>query len=63
MLALQNRDKDVADMIFSLSALIRHSLSISSKAVTLEDEIEISAHYLKIQKYRFGERLTYSIQN
>ena len=62
MLALQNRDKDVADMIFSLSALIRHSLSISSKAVTLEDEIEISAHYLKIQKYRFGERLTYSFQ-
>ncbi len=40
MLALQNRDKDVADMIFSLSALIRQSLSISSKAVTLEDEIK-----------------------
>ena len=62
MLALQNRDKDVADMIFSLSALIRQSLSISSKAVSLEDEIEISAHYLKIQKFRFGERLTYSFQ-
>lgn len=60
MLALQNRDKDVADMIFSLSALIRHSLSISSKAVTLEDETQIAAHYLKIQKYRFGDRLTCS---
>lgn len=62
MLALQNRDRDVADMIFSLSALIRQSLSISSKAVTITDEIEIARHYLKIQKYRFGERLNYTFE-
>lgn len=60
MLALQNRDREVANLIFSLSALIRHSLSISSKAVALTDELEIAKHYLKIQQYRFGERLNYS---
>lgn len=60
MLALQNQDKMVADMIFSLSALIRESVSISSKANTLKDELDIAGHYLKIQKYRFGNRLDYS---
>ena len=62
MLALGNRDKDVADMIFSLSALIRQSLSISSKAVTLADELEIAKHYLTIQRFRFSERLNFHFQ-
>ncbi len=60
MLALQNQDKMVADMVFSLSALIRESVSISSKSNTLKDELDIAGHYLKIQKYRFGSRLEYS---
>ena len=62
MLALQNRDKMVADMIYSLSALIRESVSISTKYVTLEDELNLAQHYLKIQKHRFGNRLNYSFQ-
>lgn len=62
MLALQNRDKAVADMIFSLSTLLRHSLSISSKAVTLHDEIEISRHYLNIQQVRLGNRFSYTFE-
>ena len=57
MTALQNKDREVASMIFSLSALIRYSISISPKAVTLKDEVEIASHYLNIQKIRFDERL------
>lgn len=59
MIALQNKDKMAADMVFSLSSLIRYSMSISSKSVTLKDEIAIGRHYLKIQKMRFDERFTY----
>ena len=59
MTALQNKDREVASMIFSLSALIRYSISISPKAVTLKDEVEIASHYLNIQKIRFDERLEY----
>lgn len=62
MMALQNKDKEAADMIFSLSSLIRYSISISSKSVTLKDEVEIARHYLKIQKIRFGERIDYSFR-
>ena len=49
-------------MIYSLSALIRESVSISTKYVTLEDELNLAQHYLKIQKHRFGNRLNYSFQ-
>ncbi|MBO5070298.1 MAG: histidine kinase [Roseburia sp.] len=60
MTALQNKDKEAASMIFSLSSLIRYSMSISSKAVTLKDELEIARHYLTIQKMRFDERIDYA---
>ena len=59
MTALQNKDREAASMIFSLSALIRYSISISPKAVTLKDEADIASHYLNIQKIRFDERLEY----
>lgn len=60
MTALQNKDKEAAAMIFSLSSLIRYSISISSKSVTLRDELEIASHYLKIQKIRFDDRVDYT---
>ena len=62
MLALQNQDRDVAEMVFSLSTLIRRSISISDRSVTLEEELETAKHYLTIQKYRFGDRLRYTFQ-
>ena len=62
MTALQNNDEDAASMIFSLSALIRYSISISSKAVTLRDELEIAGHYLKIQNIRLNDRISYRIE-
>lgn len=62
MTALQNRDREAASMIFSLSTLIRYSISISSKSVTLKDELEIASHYLMIQKIRFDDRMDYVFQ-
>lgn len=63
MMALQSRDRNenrkTADMIYSLSALIRYSISISSRPVTLGDELEIARHYLEIQKIRFDDRMDY----
>lgn len=59
MTALQNKDRDAASMIYSLSDLIRYSVSISSEPVTLKEELAIASHYLKIQKIRFDERLDY----
>ena len=62
MMALQKRDKETASMILSLSTLIRYSISISSKSVTLKDELETASHYLRIQKVRFDDRMDYTFQ-
>lgn len=60
MSALQNEDEETADMIYSLAALTRYSISISEKAVTLQEEVQIVEHYMKIQKIRFDNRIQYS---
>lgn len=60
MIALENKDRAAAAMIFSLSTLLRHSFSISTKEVTLQEELEIARHYLEIQSVRLGERISYS---
>ena len=59
MTALQNKDTEAASMIFSLSTLLRYSMAISTKAVTLKEELEIARHYLEIQKMRFDNRIEY----
>lgn len=63
MMALQSREpggnRKTADMIYSLSSLLRYSISISARPVTLRDELEIARHYLEIQKIRFDDRMDY----
>lgn len=60
MMALQNDDPEVTDMIFSLSSLIRHSMTIRQEGNTLKEELALVKHYLSLQKYRFAERLDYT---
>lgn len=62
MTALQNKDKMVASLIFSLSEVLRYSVSVSTKAVTLREELKIAGHYLEIQKMRYVERIMYRFQ-
>lgn len=50
------------DAIVKLSTLYRYVLTSEMHLVTLEEELEIVNKYLAIEKLRFGDRLTYSIQ-
>lgn len=59
MLALQNKDMEIASLVYSLSSIFRHALNFAAEGVKLKEELDIINHYMKIQKYRFGERLTY----
>ena len=47
------------EMIDSLALLMRYSLSENDVPVTLQDELEISREYIRIQCLRFGERIKY----
>ena len=53
--------EDASKMILSLSTLLRYSLDNTMESVSLVKDIEFTGNYLKIMKYRYGERLTYSI--
>lgn len=48
-------------MIDAFSKMLRYSLFDSSTAILLEQEIGYIENYLKIQKYRFSDRLDYKV--
>ena len=57
MLALQNDDDMVSEMLFSLSELLRYAISINQDGIPLQDELRIAKTYLQLQKMRFEDRL------
>lgn len=54
-------DKDVGEMVFSLSRLFRLSLNRGKGLTLVENEKELVEHYLMLQKIRFKEKLNYTI--
>lgn len=61
MKSLMKGDRDIAEIIKKLGKLIRYSISVTGEMVTLQSEIEFVQHYLDIQKFRYGERLSYKL--
>ncbi|WP_229672719.1 sensor histidine kinase [Pullulanibacillus camelliae] len=61
MLAEMNDDHEVVEAMYTLSKLLRYSLSSGGNITTLEKEIENIRDYLKIHKLRMMDRLQYEI--
>lgn len=59
MMALQNEDWEVENIVCSFSKLMRYSLNHPSEMSTLFKELEINRHYMNIQLVRFDERLAF----
>ncbi|HZH62439.1 MAG TPA: sensor histidine kinase [Metabacillus sp.] len=60
-MALEKDMDDIASMSAALSRLLRYNLKESSQLITVKDELEVCELYLQIQKYRFEDRLDFSI--
>ena len=60
MHSLLRHEEETADIIGRLSMLLRRSLDQSRDNIPLEEEIFFASSYLMLQKYRFGEKLSYS---
>lgn len=58
-MALDRGMEDISVMASSLARLLRYNLKNSSPIVTLKEELDNCEIYLKIQKYRFEEKLEY----
>ena len=48
-------------LIYSLADLFRYNLNHLNNFSTLRDELEIVEKYIYIQKHRFGERISYTV--
>ena len=61
MRAHSKGDNEIAGVVKMLARIMRRNLEATSKTVTLDSEIELLSNYLKIQKFRFEDKIDYSI--
>lgn len=59
---LEKGDKQNAEMVKLLAQSFRNVLGKGGQMITLNEELDIIDTYLKIQSFRFAERLVYTIQ-
>ncbi len=62
MLAMINKEKEIEDISVRLTRLLRSSLEAGSELKTLAWEMDKVDCYLKIQEYRFGDRITATLR-
>ncbi|MCR2807711.1 sensor histidine kinase [Paenibacillus soyae] len=60
-MALEHDIEDIGAMAASLARLLRYNVKDSGSKVTVQQEVEIAQIYLRIQQFRFEERLEYDI--
>lgn len=53
---------DISEMVQSLAALLRVSLRKETRPLTLKQELDLVDNYMKIQHFRFEDRLNYTIE-
>lgn len=56
------KEEETAEMIQRLAVIQRQYVDWESDNVTIKEELDCVKAYLDLQKYRFGERLNYSIE-
>ena len=61
MMASINHQKDIADMALTLTKYLRSVLDVSGEYKTLAWEMRMVESYIKIQNYRFSDRITAEI--
>lgn len=60
-LAKANQQKQISKMVESLGFLLRNSIHMKKDIVTIQEEADIVRHYMTIQRFRFEERLNFTL--
>lgn len=61
-IAIENQIPSIEDINNSLSEILRYSLNNSKQLVEIREEVKIVEDYIRIQKYRFGDKLDLEIK-
>lgn len=62
MKAYCNGQTELARVVKLLSKLMRRNLEVTEREITVQNEVEMITGYLEIQKFRFGNRISYEIK-
>lgn len=62
MHSLIKHELETADMVQKLAVMQRQYVEWQNDSVTVEKEIDFVKAYLSLQKYRFGDRLSYELE-
>lgn len=62
MRSLMKGEKETAKIIMDMSKIFRRSITWGQDWIPIRDEAELMKCFLDIQKYRFGDKLEYTIQ-
>ena len=60
MRSLIKKEDETAEIIEKLSLLLRRTINWGNDNITIEEEMMFVNNYIDIQKYRFGEKLSYN---
>lgn len=61
-MSMADKKEEVVEMTSSLAKLFRLSINRGKEMIPIADEVSHVEHYLTIQKYRYSDKLTYSIE-
>lgn len=62
MKARVNHQTEIEELVKMLAKIMRRNIQLGSQMVTLRSEVELIENYLKIQSYRFGDRIQSSVE-
>ncbi len=62
MKARTNGQYEIEELVKMLAKIMRRNIQVRDHLVTFRSELELVEYYLKIQSYRFGERIHYQIE-
>ncbi|CAM4314267.1 sensor histidine kinase [Paenibacillus phoenicis] len=54
-------DKEIANVVRLLGKMMRKNLEVGRESTPLKEELEMVSSYLEIQKFRYEDRLTYTL--
>jgi two-component system sensor histidine kinase YesM len=61
MRSVIKKENETAEVISNLAVLMRNSISWNNDIVSIGDEMEFSKAYLELQKYHFGDKMSYTM--
>ena len=57
MKAVVNHQPEIVELVKMLAKTMRYNIQVTDRLVTLKEELQMVEYYLKIQEYRFGDRI------